>query len=574
MAGRFVNENEQALSIWIIPNGDHHAMERARARLARWEKKPASIKYEGELTAADLQMNLYYGGTATQFSFAALAGEDVPLAFESGSVTVGSECFALQDVGLSACFPNPHNRARYVLCELSAAARGVAPACNWLDYAIYHPGREEQPAEMLLYGHFAKARGNHWCFADSLAFGRAARGGTCPRGACPAPAMAPYVDQKLPDLPAQLDLQRYRVGTRRCHFPAIAVTADGTGQVAWEEEGNIYLAAISPTGDSHVMAIAADEDDSYDVQLAAAGNHLWAVYLAKRDGFYRVYTRRISPGRLSDETLISARTPCDALTPAVVATPDGVAIAWSAWQANQRILRYREIAAGELGEIASIAILPSEIDYTNAWYPALGCDAQGEPWGAWNQHYPATLGVASGNLADEATAVTRLARDEEGHLLGSRDHEKGGYPSVASDQMDRRWVCWESYGWDIRSGQPQRILVATQAEPGGAWSLPQTISLDSQTQLNQTPQIASGPDGGLVAVWSGRAQDPEGGWAIYLSRHQENTWSTPVKISGEDENARAPRMAIGPQGDLWITWHVGTGSEMRIEVYRLPVECT
>jgi hypothetical protein len=222
-------------------------------------------------------------------------------------------------------------------------------------------------------------------------------------------------------------------------------------------------------------------------------------------------------------------------------------------------MRYRRIEDRVLGEVESVAIKRPDFDYTNAWSPSLVLDSLGRVHGAWNQHYPATLGVCAGNLVDEASSVTRLNGDIS-------ENEKGGYPSIAIDGGGRSWVFWESFGWDLLSGKSQRILASCDESGDGTWSLPYTLTVDDQTHFNQSPRAVADDSEGIWSVWSGRDAGGRRPWGVYISRLTGGEWSGPVRLSEEGENARAPAIAAGREGELWIAWHSGVGEEMIIRV--------
>jgi hypothetical protein len=75
-------------------------------------------------------------------------------------------------------------------------------------------------------------------------------------------------------------------------------------------------------------------------------------------------------------------------------------------------------------------------------------------------------------------------------------------------------------------------------------------------------------DGRFCVVWSGRPV--EGGWGIYLSRGDGETWDEPAVVSAAGSPARAPQICQAEDGTTWIAWHAGVGAEMRIEVLEVP----
>ena len=244
------------------------------------------------------------------------------------------------------------------------------------------------------------------------------------------------------------------------------------------------------------------------------------------------------------------------MTPAAVSTRDGrVVVAWSQWKANCRFPKYREIVGRVLGDTQDIAIKTSDIDYTNAWYASLAAGPGGGVWGVWSQHYPITLGVYSGNLVDEAAAVSE---------------EMGGYPSLAIDGAGTCWAFWESYMKDVLRGRPHRILTARRDAGEDKWALPEDLSAAARTKYNQTPKAAVDAGGVVWVAWSGRI-DGEGPWGIYLCRLAGDGWSKPVLVSAEGVSARAPAISAGDDGP-WLAWHSGTGENMKVKVLRCETE--
>jgi hypothetical protein len=616
MAGRFIFENESAIAVYVVPDSDAEGLRRWQERKAQWRGNPGDPKQEGDLTPEDLGKNLLFSGPIDRFRFDALQDPAAPLRIDGASVVIGPHSFPRNEVGLRAAFPNPHNPERYVLLALQAPGGADLPPNNWADYAVYaavprsaagaaprsaagdpptQPAgsglTESGAAAPLLEGLFAKHPGNRWAYADSLCFGVAAGGGRCEGSHCPAPVTwnpdAARGDSAPPKSAIRAESTSrgplWTLGAATARFPALAPGPGGTCWVAWEERGDIFTArfgrAGSDTGDpaggsiggsaeavaEHptVHAVESDPSDSYDPVLAATGDAVWVFYLNDRDGFYRLRGRCLRAGRWSAELPISDTGPVDVITPAAAAGPDGrIVVAWSQWKANQRFLQYRTIAGDVLGPVCTAAIAPSELeDYVNAWFPSLAFASAGELWGAWNQHYPASLSVCSGNLASPGTAVTRVAPDHNAC-------ENGGYPAAVVDGAGDRWVIWESFGWDVLSGNAQAILASRFDEGSGAWGLSQVLTVGEQTYFNQTPCAVLDPDGALLVAWSGRDRDGRQPWSIYLSRRADEAWSAPERISPEGVCARAPRICSSG-AEVWVAWHEGVGDAMRAQVLRV-----
>lgn len=581
MATRFIFENQSELAVTVYADQDQVGAKQAEKRLAqskqRQEKTPTLVKHESELSTDDYQKNLYFTGITEQFRLGFLSPASTPLRLDtpgaplsitSSSIKIGDYEFPKSRVGLSACFPNPFNRERYVVLNLSGSNLKSGIHENSVDYTIHQDGANGRP-EILLHGFFEKS-GDGWRFSRALAYGKAAnKKPSSAQGIRPTPSESPKTDAggrhqvhvsswlKTPNGGMKT------LGTGSSRFPSLTVDKDGICWVAWEENGDILVASINRPADDIAVAVESDSSDSFNPVIAHDGSALWIFYLNNQDGFYRLYARWLDGPRLSDQILLTEREPFDVITPAVTSNQAGkIAVAWSEWKANFRFLRFRVIENRSLGNIGDAAVKQvggQVAGYVNAWYPSLAIDESGQPWGAWNQHYPAILGVCAGNLLRQADSVTRLTDSFQ-------TSENGGYPSMVIDRQGKKWVFWESFAWDVAEGIPQKVLGSWYDQANERWSLPYTISLDEQTMWNQTPRAAVDSSGTVWTVWSGRQNDVNKPWGIRVACLSNDRWSVPRLVSEEGLNARAPAIAIGNDAKVWLAWHWGTGEQMQIKV--------
>ncbi len=572
MVTRLTSENESKLTVEVYADNDEAGAKRAEQRLEeigkRWGNVSAVVKRESQLTEDDYQMNLCVMGVTEQFRLGFLQSGGTPIEIGSDSIRIGSYRFPKSEVGLMACFPNPRNPQRGLVLDLRGSKLKTRMGENWVDYILYRDGANGRP-EILLHGLFDNDNGT-WRFSPTRAFGTAI-GEKAPRQDSASPSESPQAGKDRKERPVRVSSwtttpagRKRTLGTASCRFPSLAVDEGGVCWVAWEEDGNILLASVNGPEEPVALAVESDASDSFHPLLAHDGSRLWVFYLNDRDGFYRLYARYLDGKRLSEETLITEREPFDVITPSVAGNRQGkLAIAWTEWKANFRFLRFREMENRRLGDIKDAAIKQatgSGAGYVNAWCPALVMDERGRPWGAWNQHYPAILGVCAGNLVKEAGSVTRLSQNME-------RSENGGYPTIILDSSGKKWVFWESFGWDLYlSGTPQRILASRYDEAKDQWSPPYPVSSEAQTAFNQTPRAAVDGKGTIWTAWSGRQNDIDKPWGIHVARLAKDRWSVPKLVSEAGVNARAPALAVGKDGALWLTWHAGTGAQMQIEV--------
>ena len=536
----------------------------------RENKSPSHIEIHSKedlcrLTNEDCKKNLFIEGKTEEFDFKLFKDKDIPVNISSENIKIGDQEFPKSDVGLVACFPNPFNRERYIILKLWGGNLRSRIYENWVDYTIYRDGVDSKP-EILLHGFFDKNSKN-WRFSQTSAYGICASKISCKPGVCFVPPKLPEKHKtnkhniSISSWGTTSNGKTITFGTSNCRFPSMTVDKNGICWVVWEEDGDIFLSSVNYPNSQITMAVEDNSTDSFNPIVVSNGSLLWIFYLNNKDGFYQLYGKFFEGNQLSNDILISERGPFDVITPAVACNRGGkIVLAWSEWKANERYLQYRSITNRNLGEVKDAAIKKSSIDYINAWYPSLIMDDNDQIWGAWNQHYPATLCVCAGNLTKEASSVTRLIGED------SRDNENGGYPSIIVDNRGRKWVFWESFGWDIRDDIPQKILGSYYDEENGQWSLPYTISLAEQTALNQTPKAVIDEHGAIWVVWSGRKNDISKTWGIYMAYFSNNKWSFPKLISEESINSRAPSICTREDGKIWIAWHSGVGKDMQIKV--------
>ncbi len=573
LATKFTKENEHMNGIEVIPDNDSAGMRDAeewRQQVKQryvdhgWEYHESfETKYESDLREVDLTKNIELTDKEGRLRFDILDNQAVPVRISDESVSIGEFAFPRADVFVAACFPNPYDPEKFVI--VTCAGRNVRQH-GYMNHVDYYVSRNtaEGELEILLYGHFDKS-GENWKFDSRRAVMSPSVKKFCSDRQCPLPidvTKTRYQTAKKRKQPGVVTTSTpygklFTVGGNACRLPSVAVDDEGICWVAWEEDGDILLSSVNIEGEQESYFVESDSSDSFDPVIAATGKDIWVFYLNDIERYYRLYGRYLSSGRLSAEVPLSEWTVCDAITPAVVSDETGkLAIAWSEWRANSKYLKYRIIENRVPGEVKAIQhkAAESEPGYVCAWSPALAMDKAGDVRGAWNQHYPAVFAVYSGDL--DAVAIE----------IGEGD--VGGYPAVAFDKGNTFWVFWETFLWERAYGDnPQRVQAVYYNEEENRFSVPATLSDETQTVYNQTPCVAVSPEGAMWVAWSGR--DDEGTpWGIYLVKRDKDYWSEPVMVSPVSKHARAPSIAVSDDGVAWLAWHAGSGDDMKVEILR------
>ena len=498
-----IYENEMLGAVYVYPKNDPLPANTAENG-KKW--KAYVCKTIDQLTKEDLNKYIFLTG---KFTFDEIknffAGSQIPFSFTNNSIEIGNYSFSFEKTGLFACFPSPFNKERYVVMLLQNENAKLLQTSNYLDYVIF-TGATPENAKRLLYGKFDESSDGGWKFSEELAFSDVERKEYC-KTKCELPRK-----RQLKANPERVvghtftETKRgkeWLLGNSSCRFPDIAVGKENACWAVWEEGGDIFLARMTGDGKVDTWPLENNESDSYNPRIAVSRNAVWIFYVNDQDRFYRLYGRSFDGLRFSDEVLISSKGPFDVVTPDAVSNDKGdITISWCEWKANQRYLKYRTLRSGILGDMTSMNVFPSTYtdNYTNAWYPSLRYDTEGNVWGAWNQHYPSYFGICGGKLSEAAQTITQSAEKMD-------DWEIGGYPHLFIDGKNGKCVVWESNAWDTYPDKKAQKIKYSQYDPGQKrWAIGTVISLDEQTMLNQAPAGICDSKGTKIVVWSGRGR--------------------------------------------------------------------
>jgi hypothetical protein len=562
-ATRIIYENMNYSAICIVSDGNKASFDANTENAKR--NRCYRVKYLSQVTNEDLVRDIIFEGRFNRDVYGFFTSGNSPLKTEGDSVLcIGDYRLGIDTIGISACIPNPVTPSKYTVIKIRGMKVAKGFFDNSVDYTIYTYDEQSSAPHILLHGFFDKQENGKWLFDNSRCISNLPAGKNCVR-TCSLPVSSNNNEHPVDITGAEYKMtargEEYTFGNGSCRFPAVVMDDQGTAWVCWEEKGDILLSSVERK-QPVTVAIEHDATYSYNPVITFAEGKIWVFYLNNRDGFYRVYGRCFDGTGLSAPLLCSDLLPCDAVTPSVAAGKEGITLAWTLWKSNFRYPFYREIRNGVPGDVHPIIIAGSDMNdgYINAWYINLTADADGKVWGAWNQHYPAILGVASGNLDGPGISVT-------GSSPNIYDSENGGYPSPVNDKQGRRWVFWESAAWDVPEGGKQQIMYSAFNDTSGSWSPSISLPVPEGVYLNQTPRAATLSDGRICVVWSGRTK--EDNWALYLACRENDKWTGPVQLTSGKEPARAPSIIADGNNSAWISWHDGTGDGMKVKIIRL-----
>ena len=563
IAKLFIYENKINASVMVYPQKDSIPQSEI-ASGKKWNSH--TCKKINQLTKEDLNKHLLLKGN---FSFDELSNffdkSDCPVKFQNDSVKIGNYSFDYHNTEIQFTCPNPYNNHKYLVVNISNGNK-FNELTAYLDYVFYQT--KNDTTKKVLYGHFNKADNGIWTFSEQKSFSELNKQQYC-KGHCEMPRNKHYKNSEKGNIVVSVkkkkDLTEYTFGKDFCKFPDITSDNEGNIWTVWEENGDINLSRIDLNGKTQTYKIEQNESDSYNPKITVSNNKIWIFYLNNKDGYYRLYYKTFDGLRLSDEILLSRKRPYDVVLPSVASNGDELTISYSIWLANYRLLVYTKIKNNIKSEIEYVNVCAPiylGYNYINAWYPSICYDNNGEVWGAWNQHYPSNFGVCGGKLNEQAQPITQSAEKME-------DWEEGGYPKLFMND-NNKYVVWQSSDiWGLYQNKiTQNIKFSKFDDKQKKWSIGEIISLPTQTFLNETPDAITDKDKNIWVVYSGRKKGNNTNWGVYLTHFSGANWTKPILISGKNENARAPKITIGKNNNLWITWHSGIGKKMKIKVLK------
>ena len=564
MANLFIYENRINAGVVVYPKND--TISQSDIDFGKnWNGY--SCKKINELTKDDLNKHLLLKG---HFSFDELAKffnkKKCPVIFQNDSIKIGNYSFDYHKTGMNFTCPNPYNKHKYLVVNI-ANGNELNEHTEYLDYVFFQT--KNGTTKKILYGHFNKSDDGIWTFSEQKSFSELNKQQYC-KGHCEIPHSKHYKKSVKGNIAVNIrkknDLTEYTFGKNFCKFPDITPDKEGNIWTVWEENGDINLSQIDTNGKPHTYKIEQNESDSYNPKITVNNGKIWIFYLNNQDGYYRLYYKTFDGLRLSDEILLSNKKPYDVVLPSIASKGDEITASYSIWHANYRILAYIKIKNNIKSDIEYVNVCPPKYlgyNYINAWYPSICYDNNGNVWGAWNQHYPSNFGICGGKLTEQAQPITQSAEK-------MNDWEKGGYPKLFMNN-NNKYVVWQSNDiWGLYLNKnTQNIKFSKYDEKQNKWGIGEIISLPTQTFINETPDAITNKDNHICVVYSGRKKGNNTNWGIYLTHYSGVKWSKPILVSGKNETARAPKITMDNNHNLWITWHSGIGKDMKIKVLKM-----
>jgi len=221
-----------------------------------------------------------------------------------------------------------------------------------------------------------------------------------------------------------------------------------------------------------------------------------------------------------------------------------------------------------------------------AWQPAVEIAAGRGVRGPWQQNESRYDYVDDASVAMGADGVPALAWVDQGRkdvfflrvgrsepVNVSRSPETFSWLpriALAPKHPERIFVLWQEIVFSGGSHGGE-ILFARSEDGGASFSQPLNLSnsvagdgkgrINREVWHNGSLDVAAGADGWVYAAWT----EYEGALWVAASRDAGKSFGRPRKID-EPAPARAPALAIGPDGAVYLAWTAGDdeGADIRV----------
>ena len=353
-------------------------------------------------------------------------------------------------------------------------------------------------------------------------------------------------------------------GTYRIGFAAVGpyYPAYYDGAEALAEANDVIMAGGNVSNiNAHLRRIVFASPWPAATSLSGAGQDAWGPQVAagpdgavtavwyRRDGRNsRVQVATLAPNEYWSPPTDLSLPGEDASDPQVAMGARGTAVVvWRGWDGSH--YRVQASSRGENGKWSTPTSLskPSE----DAWDPQVAMGPHGMAVVAWRR---------SDGASHQVQASTRVA------------YGPWSLPVMLSTVGGEAWDPRVAVGldgtatavWSRSDGSNERVQATTRA-PNGSWSSPVTLSEAGADSLN--PQVIVGPDGAATAVWRDGGSDR----IQTSSRPAKGVWSTSVTLSGVSGNAYDPQLAVDPDGIVTAVWSWWNGDHGQVQTAsRLP----
>lgn len=365
-------------------------------------------------------------------------------------------------------------------------------------------------------------------------------------------------------------------GARQDDYPALWI-ARGTGRqylawVCYRDRQDKVLMSERPDGDSPWSdpTDVAGPGDIFRVALAEAGEKLWVVWSAQRNGHWNLYGKAVSAGKCGPEMKLAGGQEPNIWHRM---TTDIRGRAWLVWQRFRPDGRSRIEArcADDNGWHEPVEVSTGS---ANNWDPAIAADPSSDRvWVGWDTYEPGSFRVRVRSLtggpaprlgdvlepspSPRFQAHACLACDGAGRLWAAWD-ESGPqwgkddglfYPETGATRLyDRRWIglrCWDGKRWQTPAAQ---LVDALPPEMRLYHELPE-MHFDGQDRLwlafrHRTTKLQR-PDG-----WAN-----QGRWDVFATALLGDHWLFPTELpDSAGRNDMRAASGLGRDGTVYVAY--------------------
>lgn len=343
-------------------------------------------------------------------------------------------------------------------------------------------------------------------------------------------------------------------GTRYQSSPSLAVDASGTFYAVWQDfrNGNydIYFARSTDNGATWSSNVKVSDDLGSRVQgdpsLAVDANG--TLYVAWDESFnndYDIYVTTSTDGGQSWSANIKVNDDSGTSRQQYSSLAvDASGIVYVAWQ-DQRNGNYDVYFATstDSGTTWSTNVKVNDDSGTSAQYkPSLAVDASGTVYVAWEDNRNSNYDIYFASSTDSGTTWSTDVKVND-----ETDSADQLVANLAVDSSGMLYVTWHNGNRDI--------YFATSTDGGTTWSSNIKFNDDSGASRQEYPSLAVDANGIVYVTWQ---DNRNGNYDIYFAKSVDdgNHWQVQAMVNDNNGESQLPKpsLAVNANGNAVIAW--------------------
>jgi len=320
--------------------------------------------------------------------------------------------------------------------------------------------------------------------------------------------------------------------SQSANLPRIALDVAGNQVVVWSRFNGTYqvIQAITNLVGPPIDLSIPDNDAIFPAVASGPVNSAVAVWMKQSGSNFVIQAATKDAGGPWSSPVDLSSSLDNSITPKVAVDPFNNAIAvWVSFDGTHYIVQAARRPSGSSWSAAQNLSSPT----VDALVPQIAMDSLGNATVVWQMNDGVNTTV---QVVTYSSGVWSVPQNLS--LTGD-----AVVPQIDVNSSNNAVVVWE-----LQISSHSTVQAVTRV--GGTWSSPVDLSTGVQNSVN--PKVAIDAEGNAVVAWK---QSIVAGSKIQAVVHPFNgSWSLPVDVSTEGQDAEIPEVAMSQRGDAIIAW--------------------